>query len=167
MTKIVLKVNEFAQPSSDYGDHFDHPALFYKFDITCFKRLFPQDKYNDTIAIIPSIEDFVMRIDAHQCSQKKVIIVVGNIPPTSDSCIIGDIKFEIRVICILRAKTEENNASKYEAIRYMQKKGSSSYWKQERKELITTQCLTGEDIYSEMNQSSDECTISTNVLLFM
>jgi hypothetical protein len=97
-----------------------------------------------------------MHTDAHQCSQKKVIIVVGYIPPTSSSCIIGDIKFEIRVICILRAKSKENNASKYEAIRYMRQKGSSSYWKQERKESITTQCLTGEDIYSEMNQSSDE-----------
>jgi len=46
-----------------------------------------------------------------------MIIVVGDNAPTSGNILIGTAKFELQVICVLKADKKGKNVNDYDAIR--------------------------------------------------
>lgn len=124
----------------------DDASSLYRFDIGCFRRLFREEDYSSSIAVI---ESFVPHNPSH-FTEKKVVISVGSEAPTEGRHVVGTAEFELRVVCLVKA---DKRGDKFDAIRWMRHGcGMSSFWKQERNERITTQCLAGDDIYDELQQ---------------
>lgn len=147
---IAEKVNPFVVPSDiEYEDEDeDTGPAFYHCGIKSFQRLFPSEDYGDSLSILESINEATANSDDY--AQKKVIIVVGDNAPTSGNVLIGTVKFELQVICVLKADKKGKNVNDYDAIRFMRHPGCSSYWKQGRRDALATQCIDGENIYDSL-----------------
>jgi predicted GIY-YIG superfamily endonuclease len=153
LSKIASIVNKFVPTELD-DESNNSAAAFYKLDISCFYVLFHPRDYATSLAVITSIDDAINPAHAVTFANKKIIIVVGEEPPSVGSQKIAGAEFELQVVCIVKADNRRS-PSKYDAIRYMRHgRGFSSFWKQERKDYIVTQCIDGEDIFHELQDYS-------------
>ena len=152
MARILPKVNSCLPPVLD-----NDGADYYRMDAACFETLFPGDEYSG-VAIFSSIEDAIDPTQAEILRKKKVILVADDIPPSRGNHMIGHSRFDLQVVCIVRAKQKGNSPSKYDAIRYMRHDGFDSFWKQERNKSVVTQCIGRDNIYQELEETwSDDC----------
>ena len=148
MVRIVPQVNSCLPAGLD-----EDAADFYKFDLSCFQNLFPPNEYGDSLAVLLSIENAIDPSNAATYRDKRIIIAVDDVPSLEESQTIGGRTFDLQVVCVVRVKKRGTNQSKYDAVRYMRHSGFNCFWKQERNELIVTQCITRDDIYSELEES--------------
>ena len=82
---------------------------------------------------------------------KKVLIIVESIPPQSGVHTVRRKRFELQVTCVLRASKKGDDPSKCEAVRYMRHERQEKFWKQERGDAVTSQCLSG--LYKELEST--------------
>ena len=119
------------------GEGHETPSNFFRFGYTQFCDLFPPEDYSDLIAVLPSLhEDTRAGIE-----NKKVLIVVEDMPPQSGVYTVRRKRFDLQVTCVLRAREKWDDPSKYEAVRYMRHERHEKFWKQERGDAVTSQCL--------------------------
>ena len=91
-------------------------------------------------------------------SSQKIIITIGNENPTEETYSINGINFELRVVCILRAKEKGRNPSDYDSVRYMRHgKGFSKWWKQERMDEIVSQSVVNERLLETFQYIVEDC----------
>ena len=57
-------------------------------------------------------------------------------------------KFELRVVCMIKSHGERNCPSQFDAISHGN--GFQSWWKQERNEKIATQCKNDDNIFHDI-----------------
>ena len=154
LTELTEKVNNFVPAELNTPQVYDS-ANFYKFDISCFYNIFNANEY-PSILILPSIEE--MHSTSAITEITKIIITVGCEGPSRGIETINSIDFELRVICIMKSSRMENKPSKFDAVRYMRHgNGNSSWWKQERKDKITTKYIDSENIFLYLFQPSEDC----------
>mmetsp|Transcript_10982 Transcript_10982/g.23256 ORF Transcript_10982/g.23256 Transcript_10982/m.23256 type:complete len:272 (+) Transcript_10982:1832-2647(+) len=155
---MASKVNAFVPPELGDEEVFGS-AAFYKLDINCFWRLFPAADYSSTVAVVDSMEESIMEAMAGEPSNldsKKIVIAVGEAPTRGHHTIRGSV-FELRIVCIVRAKERDGRPSHYDAIWYIQHGDGFSHWqKQERGESIITHLLPGEDLYGNIQDVLEE-----------
>lgn len=133
ISTIVDKLNALIPIELDSSTRIDGDA-FFKFDITCVRKLFEAHEYTKSISIGSSINECVQRIEINNYSDTKIIIIVNNNGPTTENISIGNIQYDLRSICITKSKDVPNNANSFDSIRYMRHgNGFKSWWKQERK----------------------------------
>ena len=61
-----------------------------------------------------------------------------------------------------------NDPSLYDGIRYMQHgEGFNSWWKQERQDYITTQCVDRVSLFNEISLYSDECSFIQYIYIYI
>ena len=83
-----------------------------------------------------------------------MLIIVDSIPPQNGVHTVRHKRFDLQVVCVLRAREKDCDPSKSEAIRYMRHEQHEIFWKQERSDAITTQCLS--DMYRELESTYAE-----------
>ena len=136
LSAITDKVNKFYRNENNNDE--EHPNNFYHCNTDSMHRLFQEDGSSSSVVIIDYVEEATLE-NINDVQNKKTIIIAGIDEPTEEYININDIEFELRVICIARAKKKGRTASTYEAIRYMRHgHGFSSWWKQERNDDIVT-----------------------------
>ena len=109
-----------------------------------------------------------MRADTSRIASKKILIVVGSETPTEGRHIINGADFELRVICLVRAKEKGERRSKFDAVRYMRHGGGFSEWqKQERTDTIVTHSMAGDDLYHELEYALDDCYFGQCVSVYV
>ena len=59
--------------------------------------LFPHNDYGSTVLVLPFIEN-VTDVDV---ASRRVIIVIGEIPPQEGSHFVGSRTFDVQVVCVL------------------------------------------------------------------
>ena len=79
-------------------------ANFYKFDIKCFRCLFPESEYVDNVKVVQSIYDLQSSATEETESTKRVVIVVKGDPPEETTVHINDCVCDLQVVCMLQAK---------------------------------------------------------------
>ena len=80
--------------------------------------------------------------------------MVGDVPPQSETQIAHQCQFDLQVVCVLRSKEKSRNPCKYDAICYMRHANHEKFWKEERGDSITTQCIS--DVYEELAHTVSE-----------
>ena len=114
---IVGKINSYV----DDGDvnmtdgHAQTPGEYYNFDISRFKSLFGWQLYGDSVIVCSSVEDATRA----ELELAKVMIVVGDVPPQSETQSAHQFQFDLQVVCVLRSREKSRDPSKYDAICYM------------------------------------------------
>ena len=119
--------------------------IVFRFGILQFCDLFPSEDYSGSIAVLPSLVESTRA----GIENKKVLITIESIPPQSGVYTVRRKRFELQVTCVLRAKGDD--PSKYEAVRYMRHERHEKFWKQERGDAVTSQCLS--DLYKELEST--------------
>ena len=167
LSDIASKINAFAPPELDDAETYGSSS-FYKFHIDCFRSLFSPGDYANTIAVVPFIEEAMMSGDVSELKSKRIIIAVGTEAPSQGCQIIGGAEFELRVICVVRAKERGERRSHYDAVRYMRfGRGFYEWQKQERADNIVTHSLAGEELYGDLQYELEDCHFAQCVSVYV
>ena len=95
VSDIVSKVNVFAAAELDGYDIDRDSYTFYRFNIGCFQNIFNPMDYNNSVAVLPSINYFNIPENMLEVTSKKIIIVVGHDAPNEGCHIIYGVEFEL------------------------------------------------------------------------
>ena len=167
LSAITDKVNKFYRNENNNDE--EDPNNFYHCNTDSMHRLFQEDDYSSSVVIIDYdyVEEATLE-NINDVENKKAIIIAGIDEPTEEYININDIEFELRVICIARAKNKGRTASTYEAIRYMRHgHGFSSWWKQERNDDIVTQYHKDEELLYHIHVNNIDCYFKFNVCVYI
>ena len=74
---------------------------YYKFDIGCFRHLFPETEYAASVKVVPSIHDLQSSMIDEVEFSGRVVISVGKNLPEETSVQINNHVYELQVICLL------------------------------------------------------------------
>ena len=76
---------------------------FYKFDVLCFNDLFNHHEYRDSVIVF----SYTKEATEESVGNARVIIIVSDIIPSSDTHRVDRHRFEQQIVCVLRAKFAE------------------------------------------------------------
>ena len=106
--KIVTKVNEYFEDDDVdmAGEEDQTPSEFYKFGFLHFNSLFGCQVYRNSVSVRSSIEG-----STEEELNAKVVIVVGDAPPQSESLSVHRPRFDLQVVCVLQKRGAKTQAS--------------------------------------------------------
>lgn len=148
-------INKIRRAVSSVQQQNELPAnsSFYGLGKEYFEFLFADSYYASLVAVLSDSHDII----DHQ--NKKAYIVVSNKPPETDVYTVGNSKtIELRVVCVVKANRSDNSSSKFDGIRYMRHgNGFKEWWKQERKDNVTTKCTMNRDsVFRDFTEENED-----------
>ena len=156
MSVVIERLNNFIPTELQQGIWLDGNT-FFKFDLSFVTKLFECSDYQSSVVTASSVDECLQRIDTGEVDNTKVLIIVSDQPPPTDHVIIDNNIFDLRVVCVLKSTVIPTNANSFQAIWYMRYgNGYNSWWKQERKNHVCTQCENDIDICQELNWNIED-----------
>ena len=104
------------------------PWPIFKFGFSLFCDLFPPEDYSDSIVVLPSLDEATLA----GIKNKKVLIIVENIPPRNGVHTVCCKLFDLQVICVLCASEKGDDHSKHKAVRYTRYERHTIYFGNKR-----------------------------------
>ena len=115
-----------------------------------------------------SVDEYLQIIQTGDLDNTKILIIVSNKHPSTDYILIENNMFALRVVYVLKSTDRSTNANMLYAIWYMRyKNGYNSWWKQEQKDHVCTQCENDIYISQALNWNTDDDFFPQNLYLYV
>ena len=164
LSDICKSVNRFIPEELNIEGREDANS-FFKFNSEFFHNLFSSEYYGNKIRIFDDISKARIEDDDNET---KIILIVGKNSITQEQQRLNNNDFDLRVICILRSVEKPNNLSNFQSIRFMRHgNGFNMWWKQERQNYVTIQCVSDEYIFDLLEENTNDYYFHEKIFVFV